>query len=230
MKVSLLKALGIFQFGLLVVYFILYSEFNQILIDSYFDLMTYEHYKWWIGYNGLSTFFLSALIFVSILFAFYSNLLKYIILNCFSSIYNLTVMSPFFFYNVPYFYCGMDGCAVLAVLLVTPTLLFIIFVISVLFKVVPNYREESKIRKEIIDLGTTIPHFKLKQVSRKCDVDKNTIKKVAKKMIKNKEIFAEYFNLSKKFVFNISANVEAIDNLMELYRIWEEEKIEKRVK
>ncbi|MFX1457691.1 MAG: hypothetical protein ACFFDB_20175, partial [Promethearchaeota archaeon] len=156
------------------------------------------------------------------------NLNKYIIFNCLSSIYNLTDISPFIFYDVPFFYCGMVSCAVLPTLLIVPTLLCIISFITILFKVIPNYKEQSKIKKDIIDLGTSIPHFKLKQVSRKCDVDKNTIIKVVKQMIQNQEIYAEYFNLSKKFVFNISANIEAIDKLMELYQKWEEEKIGKK--
>ncbi|MFW9896740.1 MAG: hypothetical protein ACFFD7_13120 [Candidatus Thorarchaeota archaeon] len=46
-------------------------------------------------------------------------------------------------------------------------------------------------------------------------------------MIKNEEIFAEYFKITKKFAFNISANIESIDKLMELYPKWEEEKIMK---
>jgi hypothetical protein len=46
-------------------------------------------------------------------------------------------------------------------------------------------------------------------------------------MIKNNEIYAEYFQNTKTIVFNQLANLEEIDQLMTLYLKWEENKFGK---
>jgi len=47
-------------------------------------------------------------------------------------------------------------------------------------------------------------------------------------MIKNKEIYAEYFTSSKSVAFNQQANIDEIDKLMEVYKEWEEKKVGKK--
>jgi len=111
---------------------------------------------------------------------------------------------------------------------ITPIMYFGVFIFTTLLKIIPNYREHSRIKREILDLGIKYPDFKLKEVSQKCYVDKNTIINVTKKMIKRKEIFAEYFSISKKFAFNISANIAEIDRLMAIYKEWEKETLGKK--
>jgi hypothetical protein len=92
-----------------------------------------------------------------------------------------------------------------------------------------KYEEEARIRKEILVLGTKYTDFKVKKVSKNCSSDKNTIIKITKKMVKNKEIYADYFKISKKFVFNNKANTEEIDKLMEMFSEWETERIGKKI-
>ena len=48
-------------------------------------------------------------------------------------------------------------------------------------------------------------------------------------MIQNNEIYAEYFQNTKKFAFNIKANTEEIDKLMEKFLEWETEHMGKKV-
>jgi len=112
---------------------------------------------------------------------------------------------------------------------VIPILFCILISVLIWFKYRPNYKEESRIRKKVLDIGTKYPDFTLSEIAKECSTDKNTIIKVAENMAENKEIYARYFYGTEKFVFNKRANIEEIDNLMELYYKWEKEAVEKIV-
>lgn len=91
-----------------------------------------------------------------------------------------------------------------------------------------NFRQEAIVKKAIIAYGRKIARLELKEISEKTNVDTHTILKIVKSMIKNKEIFGEYFKSSKTIAFNQIKNVENIDNLMELYNNWENNKLKKK--
>lgn len=90
-----------------------------------------------------------------------------------------------------------------------------------------NVEEEALIKRKVLDYGTKATRLKIRDISDRTNVDKDTTIKVLRAMIKNKEIFAEYFSSSKTVAFNQLANVDQINDLMEIYREWEQEKIEK---
>ncbi|MFW9938638.1 MAG: hypothetical protein ACFFD5_13405 [Candidatus Thorarchaeota archaeon] len=113
--------------------------------------------------------------------------------------------------------------------IIVPLITYIVYGFLVLKKVKPNYDEETIIRSEILKMGTVNPDVNLKLISKKLSIDRSTVVKIVKKMISNKEIYAEYFRISKKIAFNIKANLEDIDRLMELYHKWEEQTIGKKV-
>ena len=71
------------------------------------------------------------------------------------------------------------------------------------------------------------PDFTLKDVAKKCLVDKNSVINVVNSMASNKEIYAEYFYVTKKFAFNKKANIEEIDHLMSNYQEWEKNQLGK---
>ena len=58
-------------------------------------------------------------------------------------------------------------------------------------------------------------------------MDTSTVFKVLNEMIRNQEIYAEYFKSSKTVAFNQIANLENIDLLMKLYEDWEHQKLKK---
>ena len=47
-------------------------------------------------------------------------------------------------------------------------------------------------------------------------------------MIKNKEIYAEYFKSTQSVVFDKQTNIDEIDKLMEAYKEWEEKEVGKK--
>jgi len=89
------------------------------------------------------------------------------------------------------------------------------------------------IRKTILDLGTKFTRLEVKEISEKCGFTvfwdgSSLIIETIEDMIKNKEIYAEYFQSSESVSFNLQANIDEIDKLMEAYKDWEEKKVKKR--
>jgi len=96
------------------------------------------------------------------------------------------------------------------------------------FKIV-IFNLTAKIKKKVLDLGTKFTRLEMREISEKCNIDnEDLIIKVVEDMIKNEEIYAEYFESTKAVAFNQQANMEEIDSLMATFKEWEEEKFEKK--
>jgi hypothetical protein len=85
--------------------------------------------------------------------------------------------------------------------------------------------KEVNIRKTILDLGTNYTRLKIAEIAEKSKALHVTIIAVVKKMIENKEIYAEYFESSQSVAFDLQKNIDEIDKLMEMYEKWETEKV-----
>jgi len=85
--------------------------------------------------------------------------------------------------------------------------------------------EEVTIKKTILDLGTNYTRLKITEIAEKSKALHVTIIAVVKKMIQNKEIYAEYFESSQSVAFDLQKNIDEIDKLMEIYEKWETEKV-----
>lgn len=85
--------------------------------------------------------------------------------------------------------------------------------------------EEVTIKKTILDLGTNYTRLKITEIAEKSKALHVNIIVVVKKMIQNKEIYAEYFESSQSVAFDLQKNIDEIDKLMEIYEKWETEKV-----
>jgi hypothetical protein len=90
-----------------------------------------------------------------------------------------------------------------------------------------KFEDEIIIKKTILDLGTKFTRLETREISEKSGYDSDSIVKVLNSMISNEEIYAEYFKSSKTVSFNQRVNIDEIDELMALFRSWEEEHYEK---
>ena len=90
-----------------------------------------------------------------------------------------------------------------------------------------NIKEEAIVKRQIIEFGKKIPRLKVKDISEKSNVDTSTVFRTLTEMIKNQEIYAQYFKSSKTVAFNQIANLENIDSLMKLYDDWEHQRLKK---
>lgn len=88
-------------------------------------------------------------------------------------------------------------------------------------------KEEAIVKRKIIEFGGKIARLKVKDISEKSNVDTSNVFRILIEMIKNQEIYAEYFKSSKTVAFNQIANLENIDLLMKLYEDWEHQKLKK---
>ncbi|TFF88965.1 MAG: hypothetical protein EU550_00220 [Promethearchaeota archaeon] len=78
------------------------------------------------------------------------------------------------------------------------------------------------IKKTILDLSLRFDRLELGEIAEKTIFkDETLIEKVIKKMISNKEIYAEYYENSRALLFNKQANIDEIDSLMETFKKWE---------
>lgn len=84
-----------------------------------------------------------------------------------------------------------------------------------------SLEEEMKIKKVVLDLGTKYTRLEVREISEKCDVDSDSITEVLEKMIENKEIFGAFFKSSNTVSFDQQANIDEIDELMAVYKDWE---------
>ena len=199
----ILRILGIAQFMSLVYCFIFYGDLSYIPI--------------------LFLIFTVAFILISVLFTLFLNLHKFILYGVIGTVFDISIKIIQLIQTFTYMYEHLGFLNVLSLFFFGTIIFLSIFLMKDI-----KYEEEARIRKEILVLGTKYTDFKVKKVSKNCSSDKNTIIKIAKKMVKNKEIYADYFKLSKKFVFNNKANTEEIDKLMEMFSEWEAEHIGKR--
>jgi len=87
--------------------------------------------------------------------------------------------------------------------------------------------DEARIRKTILEFGTEITRLKVDEIAEKTETFHKTIIEVVNNMIKNQEIYARYFKSSNSVVFNQEKNIEDIDDLMTMFREWEEVKTNK---
>ncbi|KKN35736.1 hypothetical protein LCGC14_0780770, partial [marine sediment metagenome] len=84
------------------------------------------------------------------------------------------------------------------------------------------------IRKTILELGVKYNRLQIAEIAEKCGEPEDCIILVAQDVIKNKEIYAEYFKSTKSLVFDQRANIDEIDKLMEAYKEWEEKEVGKK--
>ena len=200
---KILRILGIAQFISLVYFIISYGAYGFIL---YIFLV-----------------FTVAFISISVLFTLFLNLHKFILYGVIGTVFDISSKIIQLIQSFSYKYEHLGFTSVLSLFFFCTIIFLSIFLMKDI-----KYEEEARIRKEILVLGTKYTNFKVKKVSKNCSSDKNTIIKIAKKMVKNKEIYADYFKISKKFVFNNKANTEEIDKLMEMFSEWETEHIGKK--
>lgn len=89
-----------------------------------------------------------------------------------------------------------------------------------------RYINEVKVaivKSTILDLGTKFGRLEVREIAEECGEDEELIVKTIKEMIEGNEIYAKYFDSSRAVAFNLQANIDEIDNLMDKYKQWEKE-------
>ena len=71
-------------------------------------------------------------------------------------------------------------------------------------------------------MSTKLTRLEIKEISEIKKIDKDTIKNIARKMIKNQEVYAKYFSTSKSIAFDQETNLAEIEKLMSAYEKWEQ--------
>jgi len=138
-----------------------------------------------------------------------------------------------FIYTIPTYYAGTDvhgyriGWGYYVGFFIWLVFCIINLIIA-LGKFAKSGIKVNLIKKTVLELGTQFANLEVGEISEACDVNKIAVIDTLKRMILNREIYAEYFKSSKSVAFNKQANIEEIDTLMATFRDWEEN-MEKRI-
>jgi hypothetical protein len=84
------------------------------------------------------------------------------------------------------------------------------------------------IQKTILELSTKFTRLRVPELAEKCSVDDTTIVKVIRNMIKNHEIYADFFKSSQTIAFDQQRNIDELDQLMQTYLKWEKKEFDKQ--
>ena len=85
-----------------------------------------------------------------------------------------------------------------------------------------TFEDEMTIKKIVLDLGTKYTRLEVREISEKCGYDSDSIIVVINSMIMNNEIYAEFFKSSNTVSFDQQANIDEIDELMAVFKDWED--------
>ncbi len=191
---------GIIYLSIFSIFFY-YSYFGSYIANFYFLV-------------NLVSFFLSFIFLLSIFYLFFLEIKKSVIIGL--SISSLLLISYLYFNSLD--------------LLWNTILLIALFgynITNLLRMLKFSKREESIVRKAVLNLGSKLVRLKIKEIAEFTRVDTSTVLKTIRIMINNEQIYAEYFESSKTVAINQLANLENIDKLMDLYHDWEKKKIKK---
>jgi hypothetical protein len=77
------------------------------------------------------------------------------------------------------------------------------------------------IKKQILEIGTKFDRLQITEIAEICEEDSELISSIIKEMIKEGEIYAEYFEPSNTVNFDQQTIINEIDSLMASYKEWE---------
>jgi len=213
----------------------------MVIVDIRIESSEHGYWTESVPISGFSFFFVGIyfLFIISILFTFLLRLKLGLISGisgCLIMAINIFFPSLFFPASILTIGRGFDRAYLIGYSI--SEYLFINFIIWILFcviniilflgKVIVKGVNVRIIKKTILDLGTQYANLEVREISEACDVNKIAVMDTVKKMIENKEIYAEYFKSSKTVAFNKQANIEEIDTLVATFRDWEEN-LEKKI-
>lgn len=166
------------------------------------------------------------LIFLSIFYIYHLKIIRSITIGYIGWLIIGIVL--LFLYIIFTFFPLMINSAIFNICMILFLISISIIILLNILKAISNFDEQAKIRKTILDLGTKFTRLEVREISEKCKIDRDAIIDIIKKMIVNKEIYAEYFKSSKTISFNQQANIDEIDELMAIYEKWENEQLGKK--
>lgn len=83
--------------------------------------------------------------------------------------------------------------------------------------------QKRMIKKTILELGTKFGRLQIIEITEKTGEKEEIIIDTVKEMIKNEEIYGEFFESSQSVAFNQQANINEIDDLLSSFKDWEGE-------
>ncbi len=182
--------------------------------NTFMNIITFTLFA--VGWLRLVLILFSRFFFHRLLYETAILYIKIVFLLLISHIIILTIILPFFLISIPFF--------------IALNLLVCLIIINANLRwprVLRN-NEEGLIKKNILDLGTQFSQLEIVDIAERCSLNQEKIETVLRRMIENKEIFANYSIITKIIEFDQDLNIEEIDGLLMIYKEWEAGNIGKK--
>ena len=180
------------------------------ITSSYYLLKTYRKTSLILGILGTSLIITT-------------NIVLYYFYYTFDSILLITYPE---YYSYNRFYNIINDFEIIPILMIT--FLLCIYLSLCIFNFLSPSRQEEKIVKKILsNLETKFTRTGVKEISEKSRIDLDSIIQITRKIIKNQEVHAIYFNDTKSIALIHESHIDGLDDLMTKYRKWEEKKVVK---
>ena len=85
-----------------------------------------------------------------------------------------------------------------------------------------NEKDKLIIKKVLLDLGIQYSQLEIVDIAEKSSMNREKVERVVIEMLNKKEFYGEYLAKKKIIEFNVELNNEEIDNLLEIYKKWED--------
>lgn len=85
-----------------------------------------------------------------------------------------------------------------------------------------NEKDKLIIKKVLLDLGMQYSRLEIVDIAEKSSMNREKVERVVIEMLNKKEFYGEYLAKKKIIEFNVELNNEEIDNLLEIYKKWED--------
>lgn len=93
-----------------------------------------------------------------------------------------------------------------------------------------NEKDKLIIKKVLLDLGIQYSQLEIVDIAEKSSMNREKVERVVIEMLNKKEFYGEYLAKKKIIEFNVELNNEEIDNLLEIYKKWEDKAYYKKKK
>jgi len=92
-----------------------------------------------------------------------------------------------------------------------------------------NEKDKRVIKKMLLDLGTQYSRLEIVDIAEKSSMNREKVERIVIEMLNKKEIYGEYLASKKLIKLNVDLNIEEIDNLLEIYKKWENQVFFKKI-
>ena len=104
----------------------------------------------------------------------------------------------------------------------------ILLIVNILLLFTRPSKRIDNLKTQILDLSTKFTRLTIGSISEKLNKDPILVKNIINTMVENKEVYGEYFDITKTITFDQQANINEIDQLLSKFTESEDNQLHKK--